>query len=286
MVTCESMGDYNNNAESEDQILAALLTQYQLSFKFEIWSDKSVNWLQYTHIIIKSPWDYFDRYKEFTTWCSDIILTGIPVYNDISTVIWNADKKYLFDIESKGHRVIPTQYLSKSQNVSLNDAFEKFDTDSLIFKPSVSGGAKNTLHIIKSNWERYEDQIKELVQEEDFLLQPFIKEVVEEGEYSFIFFGGKFSHAVLKQPRAGDFRVQHFFGGRITSIKPEPGILADAQRIINDFAAGCLYARVDGVLIEGVFYLMELELIEPYLFLFTHPKAKHNYMTAILEKLA
>ena len=285
IVTCESMGEYNNNAESEDRILAQLLDEQQITYKFEVWSDPQVVWTEYTHILIKSPWDYFDRYDEFKAWCSKIEDTGIPVFNDIETILWNSDKKYLLEIQAKGHRIIPTQFISKTQKVHLQSAFENFGTDYLIFKPSVSGGAKNTLKIKKAESENYINRLEELVQEEDFLLQPFINEIVEEGEYSFIFFGGKYSHAVLKQPKSGDFRVQHFFGGKIFSIEPKSAILVSAQRIIDDFAAGCLYARVDGVLIEGEFYLMELELIEPYLFLFTHPKAKENYIKAIKEKL-
>jgi glutathione synthase/RimK-type ligase-like ATP-grasp enzyme len=285
IVTCESMGEYNNNAESEDHILAQLLDQQHLSYKFEIWSDNQVNWSQYTHILIKSPWDYFDRYEEFKVWCSLIEKTGIPVFNNIKTILWNSDKKYLLEVQAKGHRVIPTQFLPKTQLVQLQAAFDDFGTDYLIFKPSVSGGAKNTLKIKKTESASYISKVNELVQDEDFLLQPFINEIVEEGEYSFIFFGGKFSHAVLKQPKAGDFRVQHFFGGKIISIDPRAELLDTAQRIIDDFAPDCLYARVDGVLIEGEFYLMELELIEPYLFLFTHPEAKNNYISAIKEKL-
>ena len=286
IVTCESMGDYNNNAESEDLILAQLLDQHQISFRFEIWSDKNVDWNQYSHILVKSPWDYFDRYEEFKDWCSGIKRIGKPVFNNIDTILWNSDKKYLLDIQAKGHRVIPTQILPKTQYVHLQEAFENFATDYLIFKPSVSGGAKNTLKIKKADSENFVSQVNRLVQEEDFLLQPFINEIVEEGEYSFIYFGGKFSHAVLKQPKAGDFRVQHFFGGKIISLEPNQEILMTTQRIIDDFAPKCLYARVDGVLIEGEFYLMELELIEPYLFLFTHPKAKDNYIDAIKAKLS
>lgn len=285
VVTCESMGEYNNNAESEDQILAQLLEQNQLDFKFEIWSDPSVDWDKYTHILIKSPWDYFDRYTEFQEWCIRIKGTGVPVFNDIDTVLWNSDKKYLQEIQAKGHRVIPTKFIPKAASLHLDSAFASFDSEYLIFKPSVSGGAKNTLKIKKGEAEHFDFQVNDLLKHEDFLLQPFINEVVEEGEYSFVFFGGRFSHAVLKQPKSGDFRVQHFFGGKITAIEPNSQVLSITQKIVDDFAADCLYARVDGVMIEGNFYLMELELIEPYLFLFTAPAAKDNYIKAIKEKL-
>ena len=286
IVTCESLGDYNDNAESEDLILSQLLESHKIAFDFEIWSDPSVEWHKYTHVLIKSPWDYFDRYTEFQQWCSTMKSTGIPIFNDIDVILWNSDKKYLQDIQAKGHKVIPTQFLPKTKHVQLAHAFDSFGTDYLIFKPSVSGGAKNTIKIRRGETEQYDQRVNELLQKEDFLLQPFIQEIVEEGEYSFVFFGGRFSHAVLKKAKSGDFRVQHFFGGKIEAISPQAKVLSVAQAIVDDFASDCLYARVDGVMVEGDFYLMELELIEPYLFLFTSPVAKDNYIRVIKEKIA
>jgi glutathione synthase/RimK-type ligase-like ATP-grasp enzyme len=286
VVTCESLGDYNNNAESEDLMLAELLKEHGISYEFQVWSDPNVEWSKYSHLLIKSPWDYFDRYTEFKDWCSRIKHMGIPVFNDVETILWNSDKKYLQEIQDKGHKIIPTQFLPKDQEVALETAFADFQTDLLIFKPSVSGGAKNTIKLKQGETASYETLVNDLVKEEEFLLQPFIPEVVAEGEYSLIFFNGKFSHAVLKSPKDGDFRVQHFFGGKITTIEPSEKMMEDSQNIINDFAQNCLYARVDGVLIDGEFYLMELELIEPYLFLFTSPEAKRNYMEALNAKLS
>ncbi|WP_246535274.1 ATP-grasp domain-containing protein [Litoribacter ruber] len=286
VVTCQSLGNYNNNAESEDAIVSELLAAEGFDFKFEVWSDPAVNWNQYTHLVVKSPWDYFDRYLEFKNWCENMIVSGIPVFNDLKTVLWNSDKKYLQEIQGKGHRIIPTRFLKQNQPVHIEPMFDEFATDNLIFKPSISGGAKNTLRLIKGSTHSLSDSLNELVKNEDFLLQPFIPEIIAEGEYSLIFFNGKFSHAVLKSPKEGDFRVQHFFGGKISSIQPSDSLMDSATKIVEDFAKDCLYARVDGVLIEGVFYLMELELIEPYLFLFTHPEAKKNYMAALKEKLA
>lgn len=286
IVTCESLGEYNNNAESEDIILARLLDENQIKYQFEIWSDLTVEWSKYSHILIKSPWDYFDRYVEFKEWCLKIKNLGLPVFNDIDTILWNSDKKYLQEIQAKGHRVIPTKFIPKDGIINIEKVSASFNTDYIIFKPSVSGGAKNTLKIKKGESQFFDHQVNDLLKHEDFLLQPFIKEVVEEGEYSFVFFGGRFSHAVLKRPKNGDFRVQHFFGGKITSIEPNQRILNATQMIVDEFAPKCLYARVDGVIIEGDFYLMELELIEPYLFLFTAPYANDNYIKALKEKLS
>lgn len=149
----------------------------------------------------------------------------------------------------------------------------------------MSGGAKNTLKIKASEWESYADQVRDLVREEDFLAQPFIQEIQSVGEYSLIFFNQKFSHAVLKTPAKADFRVQHYFGGTIQTIDPSPEMLKSCQELINEFAPTSLYARVDGVEIDGVFHLMELELIEPYLFLGLADQAIPNYKEALRTRL-
>jgi Rad3-related DNA helicase len=112
-----------------------------------------------------------------------------------------------------------------------------------------------------------------------------VEEVAKTGEYSYIFFNREFSHAVLKSPKKGEFRVQHFFGGSIHTVIPTPGQLEYMQKLVDTFANETLYARVDGVWKEGVFYLMELELIEPYLFLFTSDKAMENYRKALSERI-
>ena len=140
------------------------------------------------------------------------------------------------------------------------------------------------MKIEKDTWQVKQEEIQNLLASEDFMLQPFIREVAEVGEYSYLFFNGKFSHAVLKSAKSGEFRVQHFFGGQIHTIDPSLIELVYIQKIIDEFAADTLYARVDGVWIKGVFYLMELELIEPYLFLFTSKEGRENYKNAIRER--
>lgn len=267
----------------EDLVLEEILNELGVNFKFEIWSDHSVRWENYDLILIKSPWDYFDRYTEFLDWCNKIKKLGLPVYNNIDTIIWNSDKWYLKEIQEKGYPIVPTQFIRKSEMPDIRGAFHQFETDKLIFKPTVSGGAKNTLKILKESWLENKEQILSLIKEEDFMLQPFVKEVAEIGEYSYIFFKENFSHAILKTAKSGDFRVQHFFGGSIQNIVPDIKELTYIQKLVDEFAKNSLYARVDGVWIEGVFYLMELELIEPYLFLFTSDKARENYKNALKE---
>lgn len=285
VITYEARGSYaTTDVADEDRILEEILTEIGIDFTFEVWSDTQVNWSSYSHLLMKSPWDYFDRYQEFLAWCQKIQSLGIPVINDLDTVIRNSDKRYLQNIENRGFPIVPTIFNSKNQIPDVEACFGIFGTAEMVIKPTVSGGAKNTLKIEKGNWRENQEQIQNLLASEDFMLQPFVKEVADVGEVSYLFFNGKFSHAVLKSAKSGEFRVQHFFGGNIHVIDPTLIELVYIQKIIDEFAADTLYARVDGVWIKGVFYLMELELIEPYLFLFTSKEGRENYKNAIRER--
>lgn len=277
-----------NHGESvvdEDRLVESVLRELGVDFSFEVWSDQNVDWSQYSHLLMKSPWDYFDRYQEFLSWCKRIQSLRIPVLNDIETVIWNSDKRYLVDVEAEGFPIVPTHFLPKGEEVDLEPLFDRFQTDILVLKPTVSGGAKNTLKLDRETWRQKFANIKQLVGEEAMMLQPFVPQITEVGEYSYIFFNGRFSHSVLKSPKKGEFRVQHFFGGEIHPTVPADSELSYIQKIAGEFVADKLYARIDGAWVGDTFWIMELELIEPYLFLFTNPNALGNYKNAIAKKL-
>lgn len=285
IVSYFSTGAYDANTIDEDKLLSQVLTELGISHEIQAWSDPLVDWSSYSHLMIKSTWDYFDFYPEFLAWIEKIKALGVPVLNDLDTIRWNSDKRYLLEIEAKGFPTIAGYLLEKGQEANLEKIQEKVSSDTLVIKPLVSGGAKNTLKIPVSEWGNYQEKVTELVKEEAFLVQPYIKEVAEVGEYSLIFFNQKFSHAVLKTPAKSDFRVQHYFGGTIQEIHPDLSLLESAQTLIDAFGKGTLYGRVDGVLIDGVFHLMELELIEPYLFLGLSEKAIPNYKSAVRSRL-
>lgn len=285
IVSYFSTGAYDTNTIDEDKLLSSILKELEISHEIVAWSDPEADWSKFTTLLIKSTWDYFDFYPEFLNWIQKIKKLGIPVLNNLDTILWNSAKNYLLEIEEKGFPVISGLILKKGEEIDPNKISQKIKSDTWVVKPLVSGGAKNTLKIKASEWENYANQVRELVLEEDFLVQPFIQEVQSVGEYSLIFFNQKFSHAVLKTPAKADFRVQHYFGGTIQTIDPSPEMLKSCQALINEFAPTSLYARVDGVEIDGVFHLMELELIEPYLFLGLADQAIPNYKAALKARL-
>ena len=286
LVTYNDQGNFAGEGASEDQRLLQFLQQKGQEIQFEVWNDPLVNWETFDAAILKSPWDYFDRFAEFSAWLDLLEKKKVRVLNPVKTVRWNADKRYLFDIEKSGFAIVPSRLLETAQDLDFTPLFDAWQTEKIVVKPVVSGGAKNTFSIKLSEAEIYEQKLTELLKEEAFLAQPFMPEIQTEGEWSLVFFNGKFSHCVLKVPKAGDFRVQHYFGGAIVPSTPPETVLKSAEKLVQEFAKGCLYARVDGVLSRNEFKLMELELIEPLLYLQENDALYENYYQALQELVA
>jgi hypothetical protein len=285
IATYVSTGAYDSNTVDEDALLSKLLEELGISHELLAWSDPDVDWSRFTHVLIKSTWDYFDYYPEFLAWLDQLEALETSVLNPVATLRWNSSKNYLLELKAKGYPCVAGQILPKGSTTTLEALHNALGFETLVVKPLVSGGAKNTLKVTRGAGKDLEDKIASLLQEEDFLVQPYIPEIVAVGEYSLIFFNGVFSHAVLKSPAADDFRVQHYYGGTIQEITPDSKMLGSAQALVASFAKDSLYARVDGVVIDGIFHLMELELIEPYLFLGLSEKAIPNYKSALSKRL-
>jgi glutathione synthase/RimK-type ligase-like ATP-grasp enzyme len=286
LITYQDNNAYHNSTvENEDDLLIKFLTSKGLTIKKEIWNNDEVKWENYDLAIVKSPWDYFNLIEDFYAWLAQLKGKNIRLLNPIDIIKWNADKHYLHDIAQAGLKVTDSIFLTKNETVDLNQYFSIFNTEKFIVKPVVSGGSKNTFKVTAANAEEISETLKTLIRKEDFIIQPFLNEIEENGEWSFIYFGGKFSHALIKKAKSGDFRVQSTFGGTVHSVDPSSAVLRKADQYINRFAKDCLYARVDGAIVNEEFVLMELELIEPFLFLDTNPNALENYYQALLRFL-
>ncbi len=194
-------------------------------------------------------------------------LESLPVANPARVLRWNSDKAYLVELEAEGVAIVPTIMRESMTQSALDGARAIFDTGRLVVKPPISGGADGTYLIGPS------DPLPAEAMGKRMLVQPFLPAVSGEGELSLFYFGGHYSHAISKHPAEGDFRVQEQFGGKERAIDApaEARTLADAtlsatQRIMD--CAPLTYARVDMLRDDdGVMRLMELELIEPSLFL-------------------
>ena len=152
-------------------------------------------------------------------------------------------------------------------------------------KPTVSAGAWRTLRLRAHEVPDRTNYLREVLEGSSLMVQPFMPEILEEGEHSLLFFGGEFSHAVLKRAREGDFRVQWTHGGRHVPTAPTPSILSQARATLAAAPSPGLYARVDGVIRGGRLILMELEQIEPYLFFAEGPGSLHRFVRALCARL-
>ncbi len=187
---------------------------------------------------------------------------GLAFANPIATLRWNTNKDYLFDLEEAGVAIVPSQLGHRLTRGDVDAARAAFGCETLVIKPTISGGADGTYRLGPN------DPIPFDVLEREMLIQPLMPLIASEGEYSLFYFAGTFSHAILKIPEQGDFRVQEQFGGREVTVEAPVAALTHAEAALAAAPGPLTYARVDMVRGEGGgFYLMELELIEPSLFL-------------------
>jgi glutathione synthase/RimK-type ligase-like ATP-grasp enzyme len=179
------------------------------------------------------------------------------LFNAAPLLAWNTRKTYLVELEAKGVPIVPSRF-GHADGASVAAAFEAFGADELVVKPQVSGGSYRTVRMKPG------DPVEPL---DDAIIQPFVPAVSGEGELSFLFIGGAFSHAVRKVAKQGDFRIQPQFGGQFSRFEPEPSQLALAETVIAALPEPSLYARVDLLrLADDSLALMELEAIEPDLY--------------------
>ncbi|WP_343671080.1 hypothetical protein [Chitinophaga sp.] len=272
------------NGFNEYNDVLPFLQNKGLDIEPAIWDDPAVDWTRYDVALLKTPWDYHQKIDAFKTWLDKIESLNICLLNDYKTVRWNLDKHYLKEIIADGFDVIPSAFLEQGWKGDLLPLFEELKTAAIIIKPCVSGGSKNTIVVRKNEAAAGYDEVVTLLADGAYIVQPLMHEV-QNGEWSYTFFNGQYSHTILKKPKAGDFRVQQIYGGSIETLYPSHEEIAHAATYVERYAKNCLYARVDGLMVNGHFVLMELELIEPYLYLSYGENAVEKYYEAILTKL-
>ena len=246
----------------------------------EVWTDPSVDWSAYDGILLRSVWDYHLRYDEFTEWLALVDKGGVPVFNDSGLVRWNGDKRYLLELRERGVAIVPSQIAA---GACLREVVGGLDGQEIVIKPTVSATARHTVRGVAGSPELTQaiDELPDIV----YLVQPFLPEIQTDGEWSLMFVDGEFTHAVVKRPAAGDYRVQEEYGGHATVTEPSPAILDSARAALLAAGRTPVYARIDGVVVNGRFLLMELELIEPYLHLPQSPEATHKLAATVAARL-
>lgn len=257
--------EYVQNVLDEDGMLAEACERQGMKVHRTNWDDPDMDWSTTQYVIFRTTWDYFERFPEFSKWL-DEVQHQTKLINSKELIYWNLDKKYLKELESKGVRIPGTIYLETGSKESLESVVKKSGWTKCILKPAVSGAARHTYKFDAVDASDYEKVYAELIAEESMMLQEYQEQITTKGEVSYMLFGGKYSHAILKKAKPGDFRVQDDFGGTLHEYQPGKEEIHFAEYALSQCPELPVYARVD------VFWnnqdelvLGELELIEPEL---------------------
>jgi glutathione synthase/RimK-type ligase-like ATP-grasp enzyme len=248
-----------------------------------VWDDPAVPWSRFDRVVVRSCWDYHVRLPEFLAWVEALERQHVALWNPAPLLRSNAHKSYLRDLASRGLPLVPTVWLSRGARDRLADVLDERGWAEVVVKPAVSASAFRTWRVSRREAEGAEArrEFEHLIAAGDLLVQRFVPEIVTPGEWSFVFLGEAYSHAVLKRPAAGDFRVQEEYGGRIAGGAPSAALVAQAERIAAWIPRPWLYARIDVVEIAGTLNVMEVELIEPALFLGSNPSAPARFADVV-----
>lgn len=228
------------------------------------WRDQSVDWNDFEAVIIRTTWDYQKSPAEFLHVLRKIDASKARLENSIAIVEWNLAKSYLRELKKEGVKIVPTIWDETSVTKANFDRWKaELNATELIIKPIISATAEYTYRLAE-----FTNELTEIFANRPFMVQPFIRNVVNEGEFSLFYFGENYSHTILKTPKPKDFRVQEEHGGIIQAVEPSAKLRAAAEKVLDCIKPFPLYSRVDFVRDEyDDFCLMELELIEPSMYL-------------------
>jgi len=257
----------------EDQLLQTALEKKGLKVCKKDWADTDFDWTTTKYAIFRTTWDYFERFEEFFNWLENT-KNKTTFINSAEIISWNIDKHYLKDLQKKEINIAPTLFIEKGDTITLSDLFEKTNWEEAVIKPAISGAARHTYRLTQDNYKEHESILKELIKKECMLFQSFLENIILLGEISLIIIGGKFTHAVRKIAKNGDFRVQDDHGGKVEKYTPTQEEIIFAENCIKATPFKPIYARVDIVYDnDNKLSLSELELIEPELWFRNNEKS-------------
>lgn len=271
----------------DDHVAADRLRARGIEVEWVVWNRPGIDWHVFDAVVLRSTFDYIDAVPRFLEVLGQVQASSARLFNDLHRVRWNVDKRYLVDLERHGAAVVPSQVCWHLGPERIEILQRRWQTAELVVKPLVGAsgvGVRRLQGAVESAVTGLDGEV---------LVQPFLPGIVDDGELSLCFFDGRFSHGVRKVPKAGSFLVQEEHGGTVAPAQPPSAALAVAEGALNacgrclPMASGPpLYARVDVVCDPaGRFRVMELELIEPQLFLSSDAAAADRFAQAIIERL-
>jgi len=278
------------NAYVQNVLTEQLLVQNALEAKGLMvtrvdWRDQEFDWTSTRAVLFREIWDYFHRFSEFSTWL-DETTPKTHMINSTAQIRWNLDKHYLNDLRSNGVNICKTEFVETGDERTLSQIREEENLSDFVLKPAVSGAGRHTYRITGEVPKNIEQIYRELIGQEAMMIQPFQKNVLIKGEVAYMLFDGKYSHAVLKIAKEGEFRVQDDFGGSVHQYDPSDEEIEFAEHVAANTSPLPSYARVDVIRDNNdQLAVAELELIEPELWFRFKPEAADLMADAVLREL-
>ena len=284
--TLPGSGERRGDAFEHDLEIAAIIPAFEaagLDLRVIDWRAPVADFAGIDLVLLGTAWDYQDHAEEFTAKLEALEAAGVIVCNSSQIVRWNARKTYLRELAENGAKTIPTLWLDDPDAADIAAAMEKFDCDSLVIKRQIGAGALGQERYTKDTLPPPEWRFGHPA-----MIQPFLPQIAQEGELSFVIIDGAISHALIKRPAKGDYRIQSLYGGYEEAIEPSAGDVEHALQIAQSLPFDTpLYARIDMLRDEtGDLLLMEAELIEPYLYPEQGPALGENLARAIRRRMA
>ncbi|MEM7105727.1 MAG: hypothetical protein AAF502_21495 [Bacteroidota bacterium] len=269
---------------ASDSIVASALSNLGHQVEAATWNGPFNKFLDADLVVLRSTWDYHYHIKDFNMWLDRLQTNGVSVQNSVSTVKWNLSKSYITDLALNGIRTPDTVFVQTINDIE--SAFDKNGWKKAVVKPAHGASGHLVECISREDIPNWQLNVKEHGQHRPWIIQEYLSDIEIAGELSMVFINRIYSHAVLKTPQPGEFRINGQYGGQSRRVEPKKSIIEKARHILETLEEKPLYVRIDGVLQNGeAFCLLELELIEPGLFYNLAPDKANMFAKAIEERL-
>jgi glutathione synthase/RimK-type ligase-like ATP-grasp enzyme len=266
----------------DDQLAIAPLAKRGIDVVPARWDDAQTDWRRFDLVVLRSTWDYWRRVSEFRAWLERMACDQVRLWNPPRLALWSMEKHYLRDLEEARVPVVATRWLRRGADTLLQALLEENGWDRAVIKPVISGNADGTWTTCLAGAAGDELRFRGELAERDLMVQQFVEAIAAEGEWSLVFIGSELSHTIIKQPAPGDFRVQHDFAGTARAARPAAAVVELAHAALAQVPSEWLYARVDLVHAGDEYRVMELELLEPSLFMAADPeRAPERFADAV-----